>query len=105
MSILPFAILIVLITIVTLVVAARKTISYLKNKKPVPVITLITLIASLGITAFLLRITIALTIGLEHSRSPFEYTKLYGILCWVFVFIVPGIIILVLHFKIKRNKE
>ncbi len=52
----------------------------------------------------LLRIVIALTVGLAQSRAPFEYIRLHGLACLALVFAVPSIIILAYQLRARCRK-
>jgi len=103
-GLLPFAILIIICLLVLLVWLSFRAIAAVKKRSLIPVVTLVSLISVLGIIALILRVVIALTIGLEHSRAPFEYTRWYGLACLVLVFVLPSVIILAYHFNAKSRK-
>jgi hypothetical protein len=103
-GLLPFAILIMLAVIGLGVWSGLKALAAFRGRQPIPSMALVSLLSALGVTAMILRIVIALTIGLAHSRSPFEYTRLHGLACLALVFIVPSVIILTYHFHARSRK-
>lgn len=103
-GLLPFAILIGLGVVALGVWSGLKAVAAFRERKPIPSKALVSLLSALGMIAMILRITIALTIGLAHSRAPFEYTRVHGLACVFLVFVMPGIIILTYHFHARGRK-
>lgn len=103
-GLLPIAILMMIGVLALLGWSGGKALAAFRTRKSVPTVVLVSLISALGITAMVLRLIIALTIGLEHSRAPFEYTRWYGLACLVLVFVLPSVIILAYHFNAKSRK-
>ncbi len=102
-GILPFAIIIMIGVAALLAWACFKAIVAFQERRPIPIVPLLSLILALAIIATIARVAIALTIGLAHSRSPFEYTRTYGIACLVIIFILPTIIVLAYHLCARRS--
>ncbi len=103
-GLLPFAILIVLGVLALGVWSGHKAIVAYRERRPIPSGVLIALLAALGMVAVIVRIIVALTIGLAHSRAPFEYTRLYAWACLALLFVVPGAIILAYHLQARSRK-
>ncbi len=103
-GILPFVIIFVLCVAAVFVWSLYRTIEVVKTGASLPNGIMIILISAMAAIALIIRITIALTIGLSHSRDPFGYTKLYGIISVVVIFILPVIALFVYQRKTKLKK-
>ncbi len=103
-GLLPFVILILLGVIALLAWSSLKAIAAVRGRRPIPGGVLVALIAALGLTAMSLRVVIALTIGLAHSRAPFEYTRVHGWVCLAVVFVLPSLVVVAHQFHAKRRK-
>ena len=104
-GLLPFAILILSAAAALLAWSGFKTITAFQRKKPIPKGVLLSFLSALALTAVILRVALALTIGLAHSRAPFEYTRWHGLACLVLIFILPGLTVLAYQIKTKNRAE
>ena len=104
-GLLPFALLITLGVIALLMWSGFKAIAAFRGRKPIPGAVLVSLILALGVTAMILRVVIALTIGLAHSRAPFECTRWHGLVCLALVFVLPSVMVLAYHFRAKSRNQ
>ena len=105
MSLLPLAIILLIILIIVLGYAARLVIISVRENVLLPKLALVLIIVALALLACVFSVVIALTVGLSHSRSPFEYTKFYSAAGAIIIFVLPSIVLLLYQWRTFQRQK
>ena len=105
MSLLPFALLLSLGLLVLLAWSSHRSSKAIVAARPIPLPALAALIAGLAFLAAAVRLGVVLTIGLAHSRTPFEYTRTHAVFVYMICFVLPTVALLIYQCRTAGKRK